>query len=141
MSKRDRVLEIEIIFGRAVFICLIRFLFHLALYKLHSRIDKMATQLGATTKDDIYEYLALTLSCNKLILSNEVTKMITRKHEDSINSLEIHLQKLIKEAMPSCESTYKLECKRVEEYRAANKGNEHAVKSPRKKFIWHDTLL
>lgn len=63
------------------------------------------------------------------------------KQEESIKTLETQLQKLIKEAMPTCETAYKAECKRIEEFRAANKGAEHTVKSPRKKFSWNEPIL
>lgn len=115
---------------------MIRFLFF-----NFSRIDKLATQLSASTKNEIYDYLALTLSCDKIILINEVAKLSTWKQEESIKALESHLQKLIKEAMPACESAYKAECKRIDDLRAANKGNEHTVKNARKKFVWNETIL
>lgn len=105
------------------------------------RIDKLATPLGANAKSEIYDFVALTLSCNKLILSNEVAKVAARKQEESISALENHVQTLIRGSMAASESAYKAECKRVDELRAANKGAEHTVKSPRKKFIWNETIM
>lgn len=85
--------------------------------------------------------MALKLPCSKLVLSNEVAKVGARKQEESISALENHVQQLIRESMVASESAYKAECKRVDELRAANKGTEHAVKNPRKKFIWNETIM
>lgn len=105
------------------------------------RIDKLATELGAKTKADIYDYLAQVLSCTKQMLIIEVTKIGIVKQEDSIKSLEQHLYKLIMDAMPSCENAYKMECRRVDEIRIANKGSDQLMKNPRRKFIWNESIV
>lgn len=105
------------------------------------RIDKLAMELGAKTKADIYDYLGQVLSCSKQMLINEVTKISISKQEESIKSLEQHLYKLIMEAMPNCENDYKMECRRVDEFRIANKGSDQTMKNPRRKFIWNESIV
>lgn len=98
-------------------------------------------ELGAKTKADIYDYLAQVLSCSKQVLINEVTKISISKQEESIKTLEQHLCKLICEAMPNCENAYKMECRRIDEYRIANKGSDQTMKNPRRKFVWNESIV
>lgn len=100
--------------------------------------------INASQKDSakIYSYLERVLPYSKPQLEKGVNDIAIKRIQSEVRSLEREVQMEINSLMPSAESNYKIDLKKVEDQRALQKGSEkpEQIRNPRRKFPWNAKL-